>query len=91
MNAFSSSRSDHFIPTTHTYLYSTILLVEKLPMTICILLAFLAAASWVAKASPPMPPVWPAAFETNYVLELPYVSIVQSVGLKVMIKLHELI
>jgi hypothetical protein len=63
-------------------------------MTIYILLAYLAAASWVAKASPmdsPMPPVWPAAFETNYVLELPYVSIVQSVGLKVMIKLHELI
>ena len=85
MNAFSSSQFRSLIPTTLTYLYSTTLQVEKLPMTIYILLAFLAAASWVAKASP-MPPVWPAAFETNYILELPYVSVVQSVGLKVMIK-----
>lgn len=48
-----------------------------------VVLAVLAVAMAHSAFSSPTPPTWPLAFEANYVLELPFVSVVQSVGLKV--------
>lgn len=30
----------------------------------------------------PLPPIWPAAFEMQYTIELPYIQTIQIVGLK---------
>ena len=50
-------------------------------MVILLLLAAV-ALSVEASSESPAPPVWPNQFETTYTLELPYVAVVQSTGLK---------
>ena len=48
-------------------------------------LAHVLATAQIAVESPidsPLPPIWPAAFEMQYTIELPYVQTVQIVGLK---------
>lgn len=52
-------------------------------MTVMLLFLLAALSFTVDATSSPAPPTWPKSFETTYTLELPYVSVVQSVGLKV--------